>query len=170
MAEHSGGRYVTGQLLRIGLRDGRTEFINAGHPWPLRLRGGKVEEITPAVDMPFGFTAPHTYTVQELDLQVGDRMVMLTDGMLERSAAALDLPALIESTQDLHPREAARFLIEHVVQAHHGRLDDDATVMCLDWYGTEPTRRDADQGADVSEASPAAGQHTSPSTAAGRRS
>ncbi|MFE8977296.1 hypothetical protein ACFYM7_28305 [Streptomyces cyaneofuscatus] len=91
-------------------------------------------------------------------------------GMLERSAAAHDLPALIESTQDLHPREAARFLIEHVVQAHDGRLDDDATVMCLDWYGTESTRRDADQGADVSEASPTAGQHTSPSTAAGPRS
>ncbi|MGW7473724.1 PP2C family protein-serine/threonine phosphatase [Streptomyces cyaneofuscatus] len=170
VAEHSGGRYVTGQLLRISLRDGRTEFINAGHPWPLRLRGGKAEEITPAVDMPFGFIAPHTYTVQELDLQAGDRLVMLTDGMLERSAAALDLPALVESTQDLHPREAARFLIEHVVQAHDGRLDDDATVMCLDWYGTMSTRRDADQGADVSEASPTAGQHTSPSTAAGPRS
>lgn len=170
VAEHSGGRYVTGQLLRISLRDGRTEFINAGHPWPLRLRGGKVEEITPVVDMPFGFIAPHTYTVQELDLQAGDRLVMLTDGMLERSAAALDLPALIESTQDLHPREAARVLIEYVVHAYDGRLDDDATVMCLDWYGTMSTRRDADHGADVSGASPTAGQHTSPSPAAGPRS
>ncbi|MET7874192.1 PP2C family protein-serine/threonine phosphatase [Streptomyces cyaneofuscatus] len=170
VAEHSGGRYVTGQLLRISLHDGRTQFINAGHPWPLRLRGGKAEEITPAVDMPFGFIAPHTYTVQELDLQAGDRLVMLTDGTLERSAAALDLPALIESTQDLHPREAARVLIEYVVHAHDGRLDDDATVMCLDWYGTMSTRRDADHGADVSEASPTAGQHTSPSPAAGPRS
>jgi len=162
VAEHSGGGYVTGQLLRISLRDGRTEFINAGHPWPLRLRGGKVEEIAPAVDMPFGFTAPHTYTVQELDLRAGDRLVMLTDGMLERSAADLDLPALIESTQDLHPREAARVLIEHVVHAHGGLLQDDATVMCLDWYGTGSTRRDADHGADVTEASPTVGQHAAP--------
>ncbi|ROQ60073.1 stage II sporulation protein E [Streptomyces sp. 840.1] len=170
VAEHSGGRYVTGQLLRIGLHDGRTEFINAGHPWPLRLRGGKVEEIAPAVDMPFGFTAPHTYTVQELDLQAGDRLIMLTDGMLERSAADLDLPALIESTQDLHPREAARVLIEHVVHAHDGLLHDDATVMCLDWYGTKSTRRDADHGADLAEASPTAGPHTSPAELADPRS
>ena len=32
--------YVTGQLLRISLLDGRTEFVNAGHPWPLRMRDG----------------------------------------------------------------------------------------------------------------------------------
>ncbi|MEU1528169.1 PP2C family protein-serine/threonine phosphatase [Streptomyces fagopyri] len=162
VVEHSGGRYVTGQLLRISLRDGRTEFINAGHPWPLRLRGGKVEQIVPSIDMPFGFIAPHAYTVQSLDLQAGDRLIMLTDGMLERSAADLDLPALIESTQDLHPREAARVLIEHVVHAHDGLLHDDATVMCLDWYGTESTRRDADHGADLTEASPTAGQRTAP--------
>ncbi|MFC5029495.1 SpoIIE family protein phosphatase [Streptomyces sp. So13.3] len=155
LAEHSGGRYVTGQLLRISLHDGRTEFINAGHPWPLRLRGGKVEQLVPDIDMPFGFTAPHTYTVQHLDLRAGDRLIMLTDGMLERRAADLDLSALIESTQDLHPREAARVLIEHVVQAHDGQLQDDATVMCLDWYGTHDTRRRADHGADVTEASPA---------------
>ncbi|MFI9101036.1 PP2C family protein-serine/threonine phosphatase [Streptomyces fildesensis] len=154
MAEHSGGRYVTGQLLRISLHDGRTEFINAGHPWPLRLRAGKVEQLVPAIDMPFGFLAPHTYTVQHLDLRAGDRLVMLTDGMLERSAENLDLPALIASTHHLHPREAARVLIEHVVQAHDGQLQDDATVMCLDWYGTEDTRRHADHGADLTEASP----------------
>lgn len=162
VVEHSGGRYVTGQLLRISLHDGRTEFINAGHPWPLRLRGGKVEQIVPSIDLPFGFIAPHAYTVQSLDLQAGDRLIMLTDGMLERGAADLDLPALIESTQDLHPREAARVLIEHVVQAHDGLLHDDATVMCLDWYGTESTRRDADHGADLTEASPTAGQRTAP--------
>ncbi|MGR8008515.1 PP2C family protein-serine/threonine phosphatase [Streptomyces hypolithicus] len=170
MAEHSGGRYVTGQLLRISLHDGRTEFVNAGHPWPLRLRGGKVEEIVPTIDMPFGFLAPHTYTVQRLDLQAGDRLIMLTDGMLERSAADLDLPALIENTQDLHPREAARVLIEHVVHAHDGLLQDDATVMCLDWYGTESTRRDADHGADLTEASPTVGQQTAPPEPADPRS
>ncbi|MFH9612415.1 hypothetical protein ACH4MM_01360 [Streptomyces pratensis] len=81
--------------------------------------------------------------------------------MLERSAADLDLPALVESTQDLHPREAARVLIEHVVRAHDGRLHDDATVMCPDWYGTGFTRRDAGHGAGVSEASPTVGRHTS---------
>ncbi|MCM2417172.1 GAF domain-containing SpoIIE family protein phosphatase [Streptomyces sp. RKAG293] len=154
--DHSGGRYVTGQLLRISLLDGRNEFINAGHPWPLLLRNGKVEQLQPAVNMPFGFQNPHTYTVQSLDIRAGDRLVMLTDGVMERSATDIDLPELIERTQDLHPREAARILIEHVISAHDGHLEDDATVMCLDWRGTGDTLRDADHGADLGEASPVA--------------
>jgi serine phosphatase RsbU (regulator of sigma subunit) len=57
MREHGRGSYVTGQLLRISLVDGRAEFVNAGHPWPLRMRDGEMREIAPKVDMPFGFTA-----------------------------------------------------------------------------------------------------------------
>ncbi|MGW0551976.1 PP2C family protein-serine/threonine phosphatase [Streptomyces altiplanensis] len=153
MREHGRHGYVTGQLLRISLIDGRTEFINAGHPWPLRMRNGQVREITPKVDMPFGFHTPHTYRVQSLDLRPGDRLVMLTDGMLERNANSLDLSDLIVRTRALHPREAARTLIAAIIDANDGHLQDDATVMCLDWHGTGHSRRDADTGADLADAS-----------------
>ncbi|MFF0117528.1 PP2C family protein-serine/threonine phosphatase [Streptomyces prasinus] len=153
MREHGHKGYVTGQLLRISLLDGRTEFINAGHPWPLRMRNGQVREITPKVDMPFGFHVPHGYRVQSLDLRPGDRLVMLTDGMLERNADSIDLSDLIVRTRALHPREAARTLIAAVVDANDGHLQDDATVMCLDWHGTGHFQRDADTGADLTGAS-----------------
>ncbi|MCZ9342151.1 serine/threonine-protein phosphatase, partial [Streptomyces sp. TRM76130] len=132
MREHSQS-YVTGQVLRISLVDGETEFINAGHPWPLVIRDGEVREITPRIDLPFGFQVPHTYRVQPLDLRPGDRLVMLTDGMLERRAGSVDLRNLMVRTRALHPREAARTLIAAVVDANRGHLEDDATVMCLDW-------------------------------------
>ncbi|MGY0070291.1 PP2C family protein-serine/threonine phosphatase [Streptomyces sp. QTS137] len=153
MREHGNKGYVTGQLLRISLLDGTTEFVNAGHPWPLRMRDGQVREITPEIDMPFGFDAPHTYRVQSLDLRPGDRLVMLTDGMLERNAGSLDLSDLMVSTRDLHPREAARTLIAAIVDANQGHLQDDATVMCLDWHGIDHSQRDADTGADLADAS-----------------
>lgn len=151
--EYGHGSYVTGQLLRISLIDGRTEFVNAGHPWPLRMRDGEVREIAPKVDMPFGFAAPHSYRVQTLDLRPGDRLVMLTDGMQERNAKRVDLSDLIVRTRALHPREAARTVIEAVVKAHQGHLLDDATVMCLDWHGVRHSQRDADTGADLGDAS-----------------
>ncbi|MEU5323664.1 PP2C family protein-serine/threonine phosphatase [Streptomyces sp. NPDC021056] len=157
MREHGHKGYVTGQLLRISLIDGKTEFVNAGHPWPLRMRDGKVQEITPLVDTPFGFPAPHTYRVQSLDLRPGDRLVMLTDGMLERNAGSLDLSGLIVRTRDLHPREAARTLIAAIVDANNGHLQDDATVMCLDWHGTNHSQRDAATGADLMDASQPSG-------------
>ncbi|MCX4779852.1 PP2C family protein-serine/threonine phosphatase [Streptomyces sp. NBC_01264] len=146
--------FVTGQLLRVSLLDGSTEFVNAGHPWPLRLRQGKVEELVPQVDLPFGVRPRTDYRVQLLDLRPGDRLVMLTDGMLERRAVDVDLFSLIVSTGDLHPREAARALVAEVLRAHDGRLQDDATVMCLDWRGTHQATRSADAGADLAEASP----------------
>uniref|UniRef100_A0AAU3I5K6 Serine/threonine-protein phosphatase n=1 Tax=Streptomyces sp. NBC_01393 TaxID=2903851 RepID=A0AAU3I5K6_9ACTN len=161
--EHGREGYVTGQLLRISLLDGGTEFVNAGHPWPLRMRDGQVREIVPKVDRPFGFHAPHTYRVQSLDLRPGDRLVMLTDGMLERNAKTLDLSDLIVRSRALHPREAARALIGAIVDAGHGHLEDDATVMCLDWHGTGHSQRDAATGADLSDASaPSRRGRTSP--------
>jgi hypothetical protein len=155
MREHGRQSYVTGQLLRISLLDGTTEFVNAGHPWPLRMRDGQVQELTPKVDMPFGFDVPHTYRIQTLDLLPGDRLVMLTDGMLERNADRLDLAHLITTTRALHPRETARTLIAAVVDANHGHLQDDATVMCLDWHGVTRTQRHADNGANLADASAA---------------
>ncbi|MEV5786633.1 PP2C family protein-serine/threonine phosphatase [Streptomyces sp. NPDC052287] len=153
MHDHSHKGYVTGQLLRISLLDGTTEFINAGHPWPLRMRNGQVQEITPEVDTPFGFPTPHTYRVQSLDLRPGDRLVMLTDGMLEHRANGIELSELIVRTRDLHPREAARTLIAAVLAANNGHLHDDATVMCLDWHGTSHSQRDAATGANLTNAS-----------------
>lgn len=88
-----------------------------------------------------------------MDLHPGDRMVMLTDGMLERNAENLDLPDLIIRTRALHPREAARTLIKAIVDAGQGHLDDDATVMCLDWHGVHNSHRDAATGADLTNAS-----------------
>ncbi|GEB62517.1 hypothetical protein [Streptomyces gardneri] len=56
-------------------------------------------------------------------------------------------------TGDLHPREASRALVTEILHAHGDRLQDDATVMCLDWHGTHQVTRSADAGADLAEAS-----------------
>ncbi|WUP01665.1 hypothetical protein OG827_06900 [Streptomyces sp. NBC_00272] len=40
--------------MRVSLLDGTTQFVNAGHPWPLLLRQERVEEVVPEVDLPFG--------------------------------------------------------------------------------------------------------------------
>ncbi|MCX2926295.1 PP2C family protein-serine/threonine phosphatase [Streptomyces sp. NEAU-W12] len=126
---------ATGQLLCIDLETGLCELVNAGHPWPLRLREGTVEEVGLAVNLPFGVAAPTSYRLQELRLQPGDRLILLTDGMQERGAAAVDLASVVHDTRALHPREAVRSLTAAVFDACHGSLKDDATVLILDWHG-----------------------------------
>jgi serine phosphatase RsbU (regulator of sigma subunit) len=148
------GQFVTGQLLRVDLRTGTAMIVNAGHTLPLRLRGGVVEEVELHVEPPFGVLPGRTFHVQPLPLEPGDRIVFLTDGMLERNAASLDVAAALAATGDLHPREAVQALGAAVLRATGGNLRDDATLLCLDWYGGPPRARDTEQGADPGHASP----------------
>jgi len=149
------GQFVTGQLLRIDLQSGDAGIINAGHPFPLRLRNGRVEEVRLDVEPPFGVTPGKDFKVQPFPLEPGDRIVFLTDGMQERNAASLDVATAMVATAALHPREVVHALGDAVLHATGGDLRDDATMVCLDWYGGPPRRRSSQQGADVDRASSA---------------
>ena len=156
LADHRPHGHATGQLVRIDLHTGQAQIVNAGHPWPLRMRGGKVEEIALEADQPFGLSMPipRPYRVQGFDMRPGDRLIMFTDGMLERRAEKVDLPALVQDTRRLHPRETVLTLSTAVLDAAGGHLEDDAAVMCLDWYGSQETKRHVGSGANIQQASP----------------
>jgi serine phosphatase RsbU (regulator of sigma subunit) len=124
-ARHS--EFVTGQLVSIDLHTRTAIVVNAGHVRPLRLRGGQVESVELAADPPFGTVRDYRYRVQPLPLEPGDRLLFLTDGMLERNAASLDVPALVAASANHHPREAVQHLMTAVLEAAGGELKDDAT-------------------------------------------
>ena len=86
--------------------------------------------------------------MQSLPLDVGDRLIFLTDGMLERDAAGMNIAAIITEGTGMHAREAVQHLTQAVLQASGGELRDDATVLCLDWHGGPPRDRDASSGAN----------------------
>jgi serine phosphatase RsbU (regulator of sigma subunit) len=147
------GQFVTGQLMRVDLRAGTAGIVNAGHPLPLRLRNGRVEEVDLRVEPPFGVVPGKTFDVQEFSLEPGDRIVLLTDGMQERNAVNLDVAQALAESAHLHPREVVQELGSAILRATNDDLQDDATMVCLDWYGGSPRNRDSEQGADPTRVS-----------------
>jgi serine phosphatase RsbU (regulator of sigma subunit) len=152
LAEHAtaGGLedFVTGVIGRIDLRTGSMGLVNAGHVAPYLVRGTGVTGVDLPADPPLGLFADAAYRSSEVTLTPGDRFILVTDGMLERHAAGLDLPREIAATRLLHPREAVRALADLVLDATGGFLSDDATVLCLDWHGDHGRDRSSTYGAD----------------------
>ena len=145
--------FVTGLIGRVDLRTGTLELINAGHVAPYLVRGPHPRSLDLPVDLPLGLFAESTYRTSRIDLEPGDRIVLITDGMLERNAVVVDLPAAIAETRALHPREAVRALADRVLAATGNALSDDATVLCLDWHGGHGRDRDSIHGAEKGRAS-----------------
>ena len=152
LAEHAGrSDFVTGQLVRVDLERGTAEIVNAGHPPPLRLRDGAVDELVLHADPPFGVVSGTRFRTQVLPLEPGDRLVFLTDGVLERLAVNVDVRANLSASRAKHPREAVQQLIRAAVDASGGNLEDDATALCFDWHGGPPRDRETDAGADSND-------------------
>lgn len=152
LAEHSAGNaledFVTGLIGRIDLRTGAMELVNAGHVAPYLARDAHAGPVNLPVDLPLGLFSDAAYRSTHITLEPGDRFVFVTDGMLERHAAGLDLPRAISETRMLHPREAVRALADRVLDATEGPLRDDATVLCVDWHGGHGRDRVSSHGAD----------------------
>src|SRR5690242_7777129 len=55
----SEGQFVTGLLVRIDLASATAGIVNAGHPPPMRLRGGEVEDVSLEAERPFGVQRGH---------------------------------------------------------------------------------------------------------------
>lgn len=148
--------FVTGLLGRLDLATGALSVVNAGHVPPYLARDGRVSVVELPTGLPLGLFPDVTYEEIPLLLHPGDRLVFVTDGMLERNAAALDLAAEITETRVLHPREATRYLADKVLAATGPVLADDATLLVLDWHGhhgPDAGGRDSEAGADSDRAS-----------------
>jgi serine phosphatase RsbU (regulator of sigma subunit) len=139
VAHAQANEFVTGLLLRVDLKSGRVVAVNAGHPWPYRLRDGDVECLELDADLPFGILEASTYREQTFQLEPGDRLIVVTDGFLERNTSAtdFDVAAAVAATAALHPRDVVHAFKTAVLAATGAELHDDAAVLCIDWRGPQ---------------------------------
>ncbi|WP_212994389.1 PP2C family protein-serine/threonine phosphatase [Actinoplanes auranticolor] len=134
-------RFATAVLAELDLDSGRLRFVNAGHPPPLLLRGGKlVRELKATGRMPLGITDPSGEVAEHI-LEPEDRLLLYTDGVTEARTADGDrfgLGRLVDLAEQ-HERaglpapETLRRLAHAVVDHQSGPPADDATLMLVQW-------------------------------------
>lgn len=135
--------FVTGVLAELDLTSGVVRTLCAAHPAPLLVRAGRsLGELTTDPGFPLGFGSRHD-TVVEVSLEPGDRLLMFSDGVVEARSPLgdffgterlIDLLVRQESHQQ-PPPETLRRLIVAVLEHQHGALQDDATLLLLEWAG-----------------------------------
>jgi serine phosphatase RsbU (regulator of sigma subunit) len=139
--QFAGEHFVTLALLRVDVPSGATAVINAGHPLPILVRDGVVSTVQLAATPPLGMFAETLYVPERLQLRPGDRLVLISDGMVEAKPVGgeplgdIRLHELLRDMVDLSAVETVRQLTSAVVAHRAGDLQDDATAVCLDWRG-----------------------------------
>jgi serine phosphatase RsbU (regulator of sigma subunit) len=135
--------FVTALLLRIEYATGVVRAVNAGHPAALLLRNDRILELRLAASPPLGMFEDSDYREQPLELQPRDRLLLITDGLLEtvsyRGGQPFGIDGIVriaEATRELPPPAVVRRATREVVVYRAGELRDDLTVVCFDWHGS----------------------------------
>jgi serine phosphatase RsbU (regulator of sigma subunit) len=139
LEQFGGAQFVTALAIRLDLGSGNAEIVNAGHPAPWLVRAGKAVAVELDPQLPAGMFQATDYRGQALRLEPADRLVLITDGVLEAGAPHEEfgedrLGELLLATAGLPPHQCVAEVL-HTVRSHTPRMHDDATVICLDWLG-----------------------------------
>jgi len=111
---------------------GVLRFSNAGHPPPLLRRAdGTVERLTEGLSHPLGVTMSHRHTEAQLTLEVGDALLLYTDGLVERRGEIIDL-GIDRLAALLGTRfTTAEDVCERIVAALDDGLPDDVAILTV---------------------------------------
>jgi serine phosphatase RsbU (regulator of sigma subunit) len=135
-------RFVTAVLAEVDLASGRLRWAVAGHPPPLLLRNGRiVKTLVGEVAPPLGVGG--VVIVSEEMLEPADQVLFFTDGVVEARSSGGEFFG-VERLVDMVTRTSAaatpapetmRRLLHAILDHQDGELQDDATIVVVEWHG-----------------------------------
>ncbi|WP_340374079.1 PP2C family protein-serine/threonine phosphatase [Streptomyces sp. SS7] len=144
-AHYRGEAHLSVLLVDIELSTGRTQVVDAGSPRMLLLRDRVLTAVDLEAQLPLGMFEETDYVAQELTLEPGDRLLFVSDGVHAVPGPGGEIygdRALARAVNSaaLLPAAEVPAAVLRELSGHRGRPepDDDALVVCLDWFGKPP--------------------------------
>jgi serine phosphatase RsbU (regulator of sigma subunit) len=135
-------RFATGILATLDTGTGSLTWINRGHHPPLVIRHGRqVATLETTPSPPMGLRLGATVGPATYQLEPGDRLLFYTDGIIEARNPDNELFGLERFIDFVIRREAdgmpapetLRRLVQTILDHQRGVLQDDATVVLVEW-------------------------------------
>ncbi len=140
-----GELFSTAIMADLDTDTGLLRWVNAGHPPPLLLRGGKlikVLETDPRPPLGLGhLLADEGLPIGQEQLEPGDMVLLYTDGVVEARSPAGEFFGVerlaelvrIQLAGGLDAPETMRRVVRELLTHHADQLTDDATLLMLEW-------------------------------------
>ena len=134
-------RFATAALARLHLDTGQLRWVNAGHPDPIVVRGGALLHLGPCKPHPPLGLQVRKPDVCEAQLHPGDRAILYTDGVVEARSPEGDFFGEERLADFIHRAaadgdsapETLRRLMRRVLSHQSDHLQDDASIVLLEW-------------------------------------
>jgi serine phosphatase RsbU (regulator of sigma subunit) len=145
-AQFRDDQFVTALIAELDAGTGRLRWLSAGHPEPLLVRDGRVIGVLECVPtLPIGMGG-EVAEIAEVQLEPYDTVLLHTDGVTEARSEDGEFFG-VERLADffgralaagLVPAETMRRLVHAVLEHQGGDLQDDATMLLVQWCGDSP--------------------------------
>ena len=132
-------RFSTIDASIFDLYTGKCEIAKAGASTTFIKRGNQIEGIR-STSLPLGVVAKLEVEQVELELEDGDMVIMVTDGVLDALPVGeqdLLMKMIIEGTHSQNPKEVAHHILEQVLACSGEVPLDDMTVLVVSIWSLE---------------------------------
>jgi sigma-B regulation protein RsbU (phosphoserine phosphatase) len=117
------GYFASIILVRFWPTNGRVQMVRAGHPYPLWVASGTIQDLPPIKGISIGVTRGAEFEIKEIVLSLGDSLFLFSDGVSEAES-------------DKHELFGIDRLVNHIEHQQGPPWSQGLLDAIADWRGT----------------------------------